>query len=113
MLFSVNEQTFEREVLASSQPVLVHFSAPWCGLCRMINPVLIKLESEIERPIKLVKINADDNFKLSTFYRLKTLPTLMLFERGNLVQRLDSFRQREDLEQIINNMLDRVMAPSV
>ena len=113
MLFSVNEQTFEQEVLASSQPVLVHFSAPWCGLCHMIIPVLLKLQSDIERPLKLVSINADDNFKLSTFYRLKTLPTLMLFERGNLVQRLDSFRQREDLEQIIKNMLDRSIAQSV
>ena len=113
MLFSVNEQTFEQEVLASSQPVVVHFCAPWCGLCRMINPVLFKLESEIERPIKLVSINADDNFKLSNFYRLKTLPTLMLFESGSLVQRLDNFRQREDLEHIIKNLMNQVMAQSV
>ena len=113
MLFSVNERTFEQEVLASSQPVLVHFCAPWCGLCRMINPVLVKLVSEIGRPIKLVSINADDNFKLSNYYRLKSLPTLMLFERGSLVQRLDNFQQREDLEQMIKNIMNEVMAQSV
>lgn len=112
MLFSVNEQTFESEVLTSSQPVLVHFWAPWCGFCHMINPVLLKLESEIERPIKLVSINADDNFKLATFYRLKNLPTLMLFERGSLVERIDHFSHREGLEKTIANLLNQVIAQS-
>ena len=112
MLFSVNEQTFESEVLASSQPVLVHFWAPWCDFCRLINPVLLKLESELERPIKLVSINADDNFKLATFYRLKNLPTLMLFERGSLVERMDRFPHREGLEKTIANLLNQVMAQS-
>ncbi|MGK7937275.1 MAG: thioredoxin family protein [Xenococcaceae cyanobacterium] len=112
MLFSVNEQTFEQEVLASSQPVLVHFWAPWCGLCLMINPVLLKLEAEIDRPIKLVSINADNNFKLATFYRLKNLPTLMLFERGSLVERLDDFQHREGLEQTIANLMNQVIVQS-
>ena len=112
MLFSVNEQTFDREVLLSSQPVLVHFWAPWCGLCRMINPILLKLESELERPIKLVSINADDNFKLATTYRLKNLPTLLLFERGSLLQKLDNFQQREGLELIVESLINHVTAKS-
>ena len=112
MLFSVSEQNFDREVLLSSQPVLVHFWAPWCGLCRMINPILLKIEPELERPIKLVSVNADDNFKLATTYRLKNLPTLMLFERGSLLQRLDDFQHREGLEIIIKNLIHHVTAQS-
>lgn len=113
MFSSVNDRTFDREVLSSSQPVLVHFWAPWCGLCRMINPILLKMESELERPIKLVSINADDNFKLANTYRLKNLPTLILFERGTLLERLDNFHQREGLETTIRNLLDNVMAKSI
>lgn len=112
MFFSVSQQTFDREVLSSSQPVLVHFWAPWCGLCHMINPILLKIESELERPIKLVSINADNNFKLATTYRLKNLPTLMLFERGTLLKRLDNFQQREGLELTIKNLVDNIMAKS-
>lgn len=113
MFFSVSDRTFDREVLSSSQPVLVHFWAPWCGLCRMLNPILLNMGSELERPIKLVSINADENFKLANTYRLKNLPTLILFERGILLGRLDDFHQREGLETTIKKLLDNVMARSV
>lgn len=112
MFCSVNDQTFDKEVLSSSQPVLVHFWAPWCGLCHMIVPILLKIESELDQPIKLVSINADNNFKLATTYRLKNLPTLILFERGTLLERLDNFQQREGLELTLKNLVDNIMAKS-
>lgn len=105
MLQVVSEKTFDQEVLQSSQPVLVHFWAPWCGLCRMINPMLLKLQSNLEQPIKLVTINADENFKLSNTYRLSNLPTLLLFEKGNLLERLDSFHGRDGVYNSIEQIL--------
>jgi thioredoxin 1 len=107
MLSIVNEDSFREEVLQSSQPVLVHFWAPWCGLCRMINPMLVQLQNSLEQPIKLVSINADDNFKLANAYRLRSLPTLLFFEDGNVQQRLDHFQGRDGVFSTIQNLIEQ------
>ncbi|WP_193195126.1 thioredoxin family protein [Nostoc sp. MG11] len=97
MVFSVSERTFTQEVLESPIPVLVNFEAPWCGLCRIIQPLLLQFKAQYGQEIKLVGVNADQNFKLSTTYKLKSLPTLLLIENGIVRHRLESFRGREDL----------------
>ncbi len=97
MVLSVSERTFTQEVLESPIPVLVNFEAPWCGLCRIIHPLLLQFQAQCGEEIKLVGVNADQNFKLSTTYRLKSLPTLLLIENGTIQHRLESFRGREDL----------------
>jgi thioredoxin 1 len=97
MVLSVSERTFTQEVLESPVPVLVNFEAPWCGLCRIIQPLLLQFQTQCENQIKLVAINADQNFKLSNTYRLKSLPTLLLIENGIVRKRLEYFRTREDL----------------
>ena len=101
----VSEKNFNKEVLGSSQPVLVHFSAPWCGLCRMINPMLNQLQSSQKNPIKIVIINADENFKLANTYQLKNLPTLLLFENGRITERLDDFNSREGIFATLEAMM--------
>ena len=107
MLSNVNESTFQEEVLQSSQPVLVHFWAPWCGLCRVVNPMLEQLQISREKPIKLVSINADDNFKLANTYRLRSLPTLIFFENGNISERIDRFQGREGIFSSIQNLMQQ------
>jgi len=102
---SVNERTFTPEVLESATPVLVHFWAPWCGLCRLINPQLTRFQAESGRQFKLVDINADQNFKLANAYRLTTLPTLLLFEEGQILYRFDHFRDRDDLANALETIL--------
>ncbi|BAZ38856.1 thioredoxin-related [Calothrix sp. NIES-4101] len=97
MVLSVSERTFTQEVLESPVPVLVNFEAPWCGLCRIIHPLLLQFKIQCQEDIKLVRINADDNFKLSNNYRLTSLPTLLLIENGHVRQRLEGFRGRDDL----------------
>ncbi|MDZ7956324.1 MAG: thioredoxin family protein [Aulosira sp. DedQUE10] len=97
MVLSVSERTFTQEVLESPVPVLVNFGAPWCGLCRIIQPLLLQFNTQCGEQIKLVSVNADQNFKLSTTYRLKSLPTLLLIENGTIQRRLEGFRSRDDL----------------
>ncbi|NEO57155.1 MAG: redoxin domain-containing protein [Okeania sp. SIO3B5] len=96
MLLSINEKTFKKEVLDASKPVLVNFWAPWCGLCKMIVPQLIQFQSEWNGHLKLVGVNADESLKLASKYQLRTLPTLILFENGQIVNRVDHFQVRED-----------------
>ncbi|NEQ75005.1 MAG: redoxin domain-containing protein [Okeania sp. SIO2C9] len=96
MLLSINEKTFKKEVLDASNPVLVNFWAPWCGLCKMIVPQLIQFQSEWNGHLKLVEVNADESLKLASTYQLRTLPTLILFENGQIVNRVDHFQARED-----------------
>ena len=97
MVLSVIEQNFTKEVLESPVPVLVNFWAPWCGLCRNIQPLLLQFQAGCGEQIKLVGVNADENFKLSNSHRLTTLPTLLLIKEGKVIKRLDSFRGRDDL----------------
>ena len=66
MVLSLNERTFKQEVLESATPVLVDFWAPWCGLCRIIHPIVQEYQSGWCENVKLVRINADDNLKLAT-----------------------------------------------
>jgi len=91
------EHTFSKEVLESSTPVLVHFGAPWCGPCRMVEPLLNRFQAEWGKRFKLMGINADENLKLSNQYQIKTLPTILVFEGGQVVHRLEGLYKRDDL----------------
>jgi thioredoxin 1 len=104
-VLSVNERTFSQEVLDSSTPVLVDFWAPWCGLCRIIHPIIQEFQSDWGEPIKLIRVNADENLKLANTYRLKSLPTLLLFERGQLIHRLEGFHGRDDLRIALKKVI--------
>ncbi|NES82822.1 MAG: thioredoxin [Moorea sp. SIO2B7] len=112
MVLSVTQQTFSKEVLESPYPVLVNFWAPWCGLCLMINPILLKFQSQGYENVKVISINADENFIVSNTYHLKSLPTLILFEGGRIVQRLEGFHSREELHRTLDQMMVNLLARS-
>jgi thioredoxin 1 len=104
MIHSVTNLNFREEVLTSSIPVLVNFGAPWCGLCKAIEPTLIQFRDRWDDRIKLVNINADDNLTLASTYKLTSLPTLILFTNGRISNRLEGFRGREDLRDSLDQM---------
>ncbi|WP_223257425.1 thioredoxin family protein [Phormidesmis priestleyi] len=101
----IGEQVFVEEVLESSSPVLVHFWAPWCSVCRLIEPALAKLRSDSGEQVKLIGINADENLKLASSYRITTLPTVLLFQGGKLLHRLDSYQNREELRTVLQEVI--------
>lgn len=105
MSLTADESTFEREVLGSPVPVLVHFWAPWCGVCRLVEPLLLSLQDEWLGNFRLVDVNADENFKLANYYRLKTLPTLLIFQNGDLCHRIEGIGSRDELKVVLANYL--------
>ncbi len=112
MANSVNETNFSQEVLQSSSPVLVHFWAPWCGLCRAISPVLLQFKSEWKEQVNFVDVNADQNLRLANTYRLRSLPTLIFFKKGSIIHRIDYFQGREDLQRSLNQVMLNILARS-
>jgi thioredoxin 1 len=105
---SVSGSAFTSEVLTANTPVLVNFWAPWCGLCRTIEPAIRQLMTIAPQPLKLVRINADENLRLAKTYRITALPTLLLFVQGQLVYRVESLeevqRLKEQLPHIFQNL---------
>ena len=81
----IKDTTFDQEVLAAEKLVLVDFWAPWCGPCRMIGPVIDEVASEYGETIKVVKLNTDENPGTAALYGIRSIPTLLIFDSGDIV----------------------------
>jgi thioredoxin 1 len=84
---TVTDGSFDQEVLHSPQPVLVDFWAPWCGPCHMVAPTVDKLARELGGRLKVVKVNVDENPRLSGTYGVQSIPTMMIFKAGQVADR--------------------------
>jgi len=80
----VTDDTFETEVLQSTQPVLVDYWADWCGPCKMVSPILDELAGEYAGKLKIAKLNIDENQDTPAKFGIRGIPTLMLFKNGNV-----------------------------
>jgi thioredoxin 1 len=82
MVREVTDATFEQDVISSERPVVVDFWAPWCGPCRVVSPILDDLATQHGERVEFVKLNVDDNPATASRYNVLSIPTVILFERG-------------------------------
>ncbi len=85
---TVSDASFESEVLKSDKPVLVDFWAPWCGPCRMIAPIVEELANDYEGKAKIAKVNVDENPQISMQFGIRSIPTLLIFKNGKVVDQI-------------------------
>ncbi len=101
----VSDAEWDQEVLKSELPVLVDFWAPWCGPCRMVAPIVEELADEYNGKVRFYKLNTDDNVETASKYGIRSIPTLLVFKGGQLVDQLIGFRPKSDLKRSLEKAL--------
>ena len=94
---AVTDETFDAEVLQNSKPVIVDYWAEWCGPCKMIAPVLEEIASEYGEKIDVVKLNVDDNPAIAQRYSILAIPTLNVFQNGEVVKQIKGAKPKAAL----------------
>lgn len=95
----VTENDFQTEVLESNQPVVVDFTAVWCGPCKMLDPVIKELAESWDGKVKVVKLDVDTNVNIAMQYQVMGVPTLMLFVDGEPKEHLTGYQPRKRIEK--------------
>ena len=101
MAQKIYQEEFIEKVLNSKKPVLVDFFADWCGPCKMLAPVLDVLEKDNE-DYDIYKINVDENQDLAAKYEVSSIPNIVIFKNGEVIDRSMGFKTAEQLQQILD-----------
>jgi thioredoxin 1 len=101
---TITEKNFQSEVLQSATPVLLDFSAEWCGPCKMLEPILGELAGEYNGRVRFAKVNIDQEQTLAAQYNVSAVPTLLFFKKGEVVDQRRGLKSKAELKE----SLDRV-----
>ena len=101
MEIELYKETFEQEVLQSDIPVLVDFWATWCGPCKMIAPIVKEIADEYDGKILVGKVNVDEEPVLTMQYNVSSIPTLMVFKNGQLVNKAVGYREKDEILKML------------
>tara|TARA_B100000035_G_scaffold313790_1_gene328330 strand:+ start:875 stop:1210 length:336 start_codon:yes stop_codon:yes gene_type:complete len=104
-LKNLNTETFDTEISEASTPVLVDFWAEWCGPCKTLTPILEELSIEMNGKIEIMKVNLDENQDLAMKYSIRSIPTLLLFKKGELLDMKVGLLPKSDLEEWIQSKI--------
>ena len=102
---TLTDATFDEQVGASAEPVLVDFWAEWCGPCRMIGPSLEDIAKDMDGKLKVVKVNIDENPMVPTRYGVRSIPTLLLFKNGQVAATKIGAEPKQKLVSWINTVV--------
>jgi thioredoxin 1 len=102
----LTEETFEQEVLKATMPVLIDFWAAWCGPCKMIAPIVEELATEYEGKLKIGKVDVDNNQKIAMQYGIRSIPTLLIFKGGKVVEQIVGAAPKKTLVEKLSKHLN-------
>lgn len=106
MEITFTDANFEEEVLKSNVPVLVDFWAPWCGPCQMMGPIVEEIAEEYKgKPVKIGKLNVDENGEIAGKYNIMSIPSFVVFKKGEAVDQVTGGVQKEKLIEVIEKNL--------
>ena len=105
MEIQVNDENFKKEVLESEELVLVDFWAPWCMPCRMLAPTIEEIAEEMDGKVKVCKMNVDENVQYPQDYGIMSIPTVMLFKDGQVVETMIGLQPKEEIVKTIQEHL--------
>ncbi len=102
---TVTDANFEEEVIKSDIPVLVDFWAAWCMPCKMLTPILKEIAEEMEGKIKIAKLNVDNSPQSAGQYGIRSIPSLLIFKRGSVIEQMIGALPKKTIKQKIDNVI--------